>query len=174
MYKKGENVMKKLLSVFAVVALVFCVAGCAKETTSKKENTKLAELQEILEETRFDTGVVRFEGKTFGEVVDEVIKVDPEMNDVYYRINEEINDFDSIKYDIPGYSAEQYDYILASVGFNAPMFNDYAYEEMLFKIDKSTKEVTPVGNASSGGEWSFNGEDSINVSCMMMSFAFSN
>lgn len=163
--------MKKILSVFFAIAVAFCVTGCAeKDVTPKEENTKLTELQQILENTCFDAGVDRFEGKTFGEVVSEVIEVNPEENLVYYRLNEYIFDFDSLQYSIPDYDPEKYDYITSTVRFNAPIFDECAYEEMLFKIDKNTKTVTPVGRSFSEGEWSFN--ESVWASYMMLDSAF--
>ena len=154
--------MKKIIFILVVVILLptflIPLTGCVSNTNydsqinGKQPPSMYSELTEILNNTYFETDGF-FNDMTFGEVIEELISVNPDENDITYKINENIVDFDIVKNKFENFDMDKYDYISALIGFN--ISDEFMYGDILFSVDKTTKDVEPIAVSYDSEDWDF-------------------
>ena len=169
--------MKRLLAIMMSVVLLVGLAGCGKQPSTGDDDggrysAEEKEIIQILEDTYFDVGVEPFNGMTFGEVMDDLVKKNSD-NEVTYKVNGNIYDLNSIKGRIKNFDQSKYDYISALIGYD--FGGDYTFFDILFSIDKNTKEVLALGISYGGEAWEIyeypEYKDGISTAYLMISLA---
>jgi len=166
--------MKRTLPLMLVIVLLIGAVGCKNKQPSSNYDPV-----EVLKDTCFDTGMDVFKNMTFGEVMDKLIAVSPDDNDVTYKVNEKMNDYDlleSILDDYPEkFDADKYDYISALVGFELELTGEFYYEEVIFSVDKGTKEVKSLVRSVCGDPYEcdnyYDGTECVSALYLMVSLA---
>jgi len=136
--------MKRLLAIMMSVVLLVGLAGCGKQPSTGDDgggrySAEEKEIIQILEDTYFDVGVEPFNGMTFGEVMDDLVKKNSD-NEVTYKVNGNIYDLNSFKGRIKNFDQSKYDYISALIGY------DFGGDYITMDISAKNSEGELIGN----------------------------
>lgn len=165
--KKSKILLISLVLVLVISFIAIYVNNYhnKESTVSLNENkTDYALLRETIENTCFDeyNSIEGFKSMTFGDVIDKLIDSNPDICEANYHYNEKIPDFETLKNNTDKINMDLYDYVSCSMCWELINYdNSFEYQDILFAVDKKSKNVVPLAISSNGNDFEFKSPDDI-------------